>query len=204
DADGAGAGDDDRAGELLVEDLLLVGDHVLAHLDAGQHPGHRAGGDDEVVELQLPGLAVVEGDVHALGAGEGAPAVDLGDLVLLHEEVDALDDAVGDLAAALVGRAVGPRGAALDAALLLLGLQGVRELGVPQQRLGRDAPDVEADAAPVLLLDDGHLLAQLARADRRDIPTGAGAQDNNVKVIGHGVSMPSGAGRRPPGTPGGP
>ena len=30
DADGAGAGDDDRAGQLGVEDLLLVGDDVLA------------------------------------------------------------------------------------------------------------------------------------------------------------------------------
>src|SRR5699024_10867417 len=69
--------------------------------------------------------------------------------------------------------------------------------GVLQQRLGRDAADVEADTSPVLLLDDGHLLAQLARADRRDIPTRTGAQDNNVKVIGHrgqyAVPVPEGA-----------
>ena len=50
DADRAGAGDDDRAGQVLVEDLLLVGHDALAERRARDQPGGRAGGDDQVVE----------------------------------------------------------------------------------------------------------------------------------------------------------
>ena len=90
------------------------------------------------------------------------------------------------LAAALVGRAEGHRGVALDAELVLLLREDVRDLGVAEQRLGRDAADVEADAAPVLLLDDGHGLAELGGADGRDVTTGAGTKDENIEV-GHGA-----------------
>ena len=61
-------------------------------------------------------------------------------------------------------------------------VEDVRELGVAQQRLGRDAADVEADPAPVLLLDDGDRLAELGGADRGDVPTGAGTEDDDVEV----------------------
>ena len=50
--------------------------------------------------------AVVQRDLHRVRVDERAPPVELGDLVLLHQEVDALDPAVGDLAAALEGGAV--------------------------------------------------------------------------------------------------
>jgi hypothetical protein len=50
DTDGTGPGDDDGARQLVVENLLLVGDHVLRYRDPGQHPGDGTGGDDEVVE----------------------------------------------------------------------------------------------------------------------------------------------------------
>ena len=106
DADRAGAGDHDRAGELVGEDLLLVGDDVLGELGAGHQPGGRAGGDDDVVGGDGAGLAVLELDLDGLGVLEGAPAVDLLDLVLLHQEVDALDDGVRHLAAARVRRLV--------------------------------------------------------------------------------------------------
>ena len=132
-------------------------------------------------------LAVVVLDVDPGRAGEGAPAVDLGDLVLLHQEVDALDDAGAHVAAALVGRAEGHRGVALDAELRLLVLERVRQLGVLEQGLGRDAADVEADTSPVLRLHHGDLLAELGGADRGDVATGAGAEDEGVEVrVGHG------------------
>ena len=182
DADRARAADDDRAGQVLVEDLLLVGDDVLADLHAGQHPHARTGGEDQVVEGVRRGAALVVLDVDRLRAGQSPPAVDLGDLVLLHQEVDALDDAGAHLARPRVGRAEGHRGVALDAVLLLVVRQQVRQLGVPEQRLGGDAADVEADAAPVLVLDHGHRLAQLGRADRRDVAARAGSENQHVEV----------------------
>ena len=50
------------------------------------------------------------------------------------------------------------------------------------QRLARDAADVEADPAPVLLLDDRDLLPQLRRADRRDVTTRTGTEHNDVEI----------------------
>ena len=68
-------------------------------------------------------------------------------------------------------------------------VEDVRQLGVAQQRLGRDAADVEADAAPVLLLDDRDLHAELGGADGGDVPTGAGTEDDDVEVLAHGTSL---------------
>ncbi len=102
----------------------------------------------------MPSLSTLTPCLPSAWPGQGAPAVDLGDLVLLHQVVDALGAGVGDLAAALVGRAERHRGVALDPERLLLVGDDVRDLGVAQQRLRRDAADVEADPAPVLLLDD--------------------------------------------------
>ena len=56
----------------------------------------------------------------------------------------------------------------------------VEDLGRAQQRLGRDAAPVEADAAEVLALDDRGLEAKLRRADRGDIAAGAGAEHDDV------------------------
>ena len=149
----------------------------------------------EVYDEVVPSLSTLDA-VLAVGAGEGAPAVDLGDLVLLHQVVDALGAGVGDLAAALVGRAEGHRGVALDPERLLLVRDDVRDLGVAQQRLGRDAADVEADTAPVLLLDDPDGLAELGGADRGDVPTGAGTEDEDIEVghVAHTASLVASAG----------
>jgi hypothetical protein len=58
----------------------------------------------------------------------------------------------------------------------------VRQLGVTEKGLRGDAADVEADTAPVLLLDDGGAESELCRADSSDVPTGTGSEDNDVIV----------------------
>ena len=61
----------------------------------------------------------------------------------------------------------------------------LEQLGGVQQRLRRDAADVEAGAAEGrVLLDHGDLHAELRRADGADIAAGAGADDD--EVVGHG------------------
>ena len=57
----------------------------------------------------------------------------------------------------------------------------VIDLGRAQQRLGRDAAPVQADAAEMIALDDGGLEAELRRADRGDIAAGTGADDEKVE-----------------------
>ena len=173
-------------GSSSVEDLLLVGHDVVAHRHARSI---RTFAPVAMIRLSRCTTRCCrpcrpDAVLAALVAGEGAPAVDLGDLVLLHQVVDALGAGVGDLAAALVGRAEGHRGVALDPEGLLLLGDDVRDLGVAEQCLGGDAADVEADAAPVLLLDDPDALAELGGADRGDVATGAGTEDEDVEV-GH-------------------
>ena len=188
-ADGAGATDDDGPRNGVGEDLLLVGDDVGRAARARQHARGGAGGDDRVLERDRAALPVIGGDGDAVGVDERAPAVDLGDLVLLHQEVDALGHPIRYLAAARERLAVVEGHLALDAVDVGLLEDDVRQLGVAQQRLGRDAADVEADTAPVPLLDDGHLLAQLGCADGRDVPGGTSAENNDVEFKAHEVTL---------------
>ena len=68
---------------------------------------------------------------------------------------------------------------------LLVHLRGVDD------GLRRDAPDVEADAAHVLALDDGGLDLELTEPDSRGITTGAGADHDGIEtLLGHGRVLP--------------
>ena len=65
----------------------------------------------------------------------------------------------------------------------------VEQLGRVQQRLRRDAADIEAGAAEGrVLLDHRDLHAELRRADGADIAAGAGADDDEV-VGGHAGTL---------------
>ena len=123
-------------------------------LDAGKQAHPRAGRDDRVVERHPLARPVGLRDVDGVGIDERAAALVLGDLVLLHQVVDALDVRVGHLAAAIPRDAEVEVHVARDAEQLGLVVERVREVGVLQQSLGGDAAHVEAHTAPVLLFDD--------------------------------------------------
>src|SRR5688572_7124375 len=57
------------------------------------------------------------------------------------------------------------------------------DFGGPQQRLGRDAAPVEADAAKLFALDDRSLQTQLAGANGGNIPSRARTKDDEVVSI---------------------
>ena len=88
---------------------------------------------------------------------EPAGSVEHLDLAVLAHAGDAADQRVDDLLLALLGdREVDGRGAGLDAELA--GVVDVPEHGSRlEERLGRDAPAVEARAAETVLLDECHL-----------------------------------------------
>ena len=132
-----------------------------------------------------------------VGVGELPVAVDLGDLVLLHQEVHAGDAALGDLAAAVEGDAVVEGRLAADAERLGFLGEDVGEFGVAQQRLRRDAADVEADPAPVLGFDDGGVQPELGGANGRDVSAGTGSENDDV-IVSHVVNPSSRCGRRDP------
>ena len=128
---------------------------------------------------------------------DAAGALERGDLVLPEQEGDALGRRVDHLALALheLGE-VELRRADLDAVhgeIVARLLEQVRGL---QQRLGRDAADIEAGAAEGrALLDHRHLHAELGGADRRHIAAGTGADHDEVEgFVAMCSSRPSEAG----------
>ena len=140
-----------------------------------------------MLELERFRFTVVERHVEGVRAGERAPAVVLVNLVLAHQEMHALDAPFGYLAAALERDGVIHRNRAigLDTELLALVREQMSQFGVLQQRLGRNAADVQAHAAPVLLLDNRGLEAQLAGANGRHITARPRAQHDHIILLRH-------------------
>ena len=85
-------------------------------------------------------------------------------------------------AGAQVRREIGERDAVAPRALQL-----VDQKRAAQERLGRDATDVQAHAAQFVRFDARGLQAELARADRRDVTARSSANDDNVEVCSNCV-----------------
>ena len=120
-------------------------------------------------------------------AGQLAVAFHGLDLVLLHQELEALGVLGDDFLLALLNR--GPvqlaRVHAFDAEFLGL-FQVIPEFGVEQQRLGRDAAHVQAGAAEEsVFFDESGLQAVLAGANRGSV-SGRSAADDGYVVSGFG------------------
>ncbi len=183
----------------VVEDLFAV--------DGQGRDGPRASprGDDQVRARDL-GRLTDRLAVHRLRRLDGDAALaeqrrlahEHVDLVLLHQEADALVHLVGYAARALDdGREVEldvaqPRGRAVagggrDKPVVGEVAHLAGQFGTLEQRLRRDAADVEAYAAELVLLDDGRAEAELVRADGGFVAAGAGADhDDVVRGVCHG------------------
>src|SRR6185312_3852729 len=83
----------------------------------------------------------------------------------------------------------------VDAKMLETVCRVLVELGGVEQRLGRDAADIEARAAKGRpFLDHGHLHAELGGADRRDIPSRPRTDDGKIEYICHNEPLDTGPG----------
>ena len=67
----------------------------------------------------------------------------------------------------------------------------VEERAGRDQRLRRDAADVQAGAAEELLLDHGHLLAELREPDGAHVAGRTGADDDDLLLLSHGTNLRS-------------
>ena len=162
-------------------------DALLVDLDAFQARHVGTGGDDDGFGVERLHLAVGAGDFDLAGDGDTAGAEISIDLVLLEQEVDALDVAVDALVLERHHRGeieLGRGDADAHFAEAMAGL--LEQFGGVQQRLRRDAADIEAGAAEGrALFNDGGLQAQLGRADGADIAAGTGADDDEVVFVSH-------------------
>jgi hypothetical protein len=176
-----------RAGR--SDDLLFV------DLDARQRHHLGARGDDDVLGLNRLSAGAIGRDRNLVPAEQARRALDVGDLVFVEQELDALGEVGDDLVlAAHHRRQVERRAVDLHA----VRRQPVRRFLVKvrglQQRLRGNAADIEAGPAKrTALLDAGGLETELRCADGAHIAAGSAADDDEVELsIRHGCIPPNG------------
>src|ERR1700680_503912 len=160
-------------------------DALLVDLYSAQPRHVGTGGDHDIFGVQRLLLAAFASDLHLARARDAAGAVESVDLVLLEEEIDALDVALYPLVLEFLhARQIELRRRHTDAHGGELVASLLEQLGGIEQRLRRDAADVEAGAAegPVLL-HHRSLKAELCGADRAHVAAGTAADDDDV--VGH-------------------
>ena len=191
--DRARADDEHRLGHLVQRDALVAVDHPLAVVfEEGQLDRHAAGGEEDVLRLERFLRAALVGDLDRVGVDQFAEALHDLDLVFLHQVGDAAGELAHDFDLALHHRAEIDLDVAGDDAVR--GETFPREmeiLGRGEERLARDAADVEAGAAErLVLLHDGGLEAELRGANGGDVTAGTAANDDELIIkIGHGGSL---------------
>ncbi|MNV69205.1 hypothetical protein D3C71_1621060 [compost metagenome] len=149
---------------------------------ARQGSGFGAGGNDDVLGLQLSLAAIFGLDDDLADAVQSPPAFDPVDLVLAEQVLDALGQASHALVLLFhhLGEVEGRFD--FDAEVRELCSAGCFiELGGMQQRLGWHAANIQAGTAQRrATFHTGHAQAQLTRTDRRVVAARAATDDHHV------------------------
>ena len=162
-------------------------DHFPIGRHAGQQRDFGTGGDDEV-----PGGDDAVTHLNRLCIDEAGFALHPLHLVLLEQHLDAAGEFLHGLVllAQQDGKIEGDIvGLHAELGQMPAG-QFLIQMAAVEQRLRRDAANVEAGAAQRrALLHAGHLQAMLRRANGSDITAGAAADDDDIKFrVGHGTA----------------
>ena len=193
DADRARADDDDVLGQRVhLEDVVARHDALAVRVRPGQRLDPRAGRDDDVGRVQdaiaaLAGRPVLAGlaDPDLARAVQAAAALDPRDLVLVDEGLEPGPHPLHDgVPAGRHRRVVDDRLAGERQAVVLGVLDAVGERRRFEERLGRDAPAMEARPADLVLVDERDLQAELGGTERRGVPARARAEHDEIEVIG--------------------
>src|SRR5690625_1637906 len=192
DTDCAGAANDETLRRRLLEHGFAVRDDFLAVDRQGRDlPRARTGGNDDMLGADLTLFADLLA-VHVLGrldrdlafAGDTCAAVDDVDLVLLHQELDALVHLARHVAASLDDLVKLGRNLTLKLESVRIQIARVfKHFGATQQRLGRDTADVQADAAQLILLDDRCLETEMRGPDSRLVATWSRSDHDDIVLI---------------------
>jgi len=181
DADDSAAEHDDLLRNEVELQRLLGGDDAATDLEPGKAARVRTGGEHHV--LARDGVVA---DLHGGGGGQAAGALDGRDAARLQQALQAFVLA-GDDALAVLRHSRDVDALELGGDPELRRLAGeIGDLGRVQQGLGRDAADMQAGAADLVLLDETNRQTQLGGADRSGVSATPGAQHDKVKILlGH-------------------
>ena len=185
DPDGARAHDDQRFRHCRqVQDLLVAENRLPVKFDSGQTARLGARSDENVLGAHLGRLPILlnRDDPRRLDLANPQHGFHF---VFAEEVLQTLIVLFDDLIfASAHGLPIERDALALDAKFPGM-LEKVVELGIEEQRLGRDAAPIQAGAAKDwFAFDDECLQTPLARADGRHVASGAAADDGQV-VLRH-------------------
>ena len=158
-------------------------------LETGQHARFRTRGNDNVFGFECLRFAAFA-HFHLAAALECGKAVNGVDLVLLHQEFDALGVLAHNFALAVEdARIIDARVIAVKSLLFRM-REVLPHIGGVQERLGGDAADVEAGAPElVVFFDNGRFEAVLPGADRGGVAAGT-ASDHDEIVCHFNLRIP--------------
>ena len=161
-------------------------DRLAIEWKAGHGPGFCPGADEDVLSFVSCLVPILVRDFDIIRGGQSSNPADVIDLVLLEEELDASTQFVGDFAAAADDLApVEAQAFHLQTELLGAMGDGVIELRIFQQSLGRNAAPVETRSTSAIHFDAGHFFAELSGANGTNV-SGWSATNNN-EVVGHEI-----------------
>ena len=187
-ANRAGADDEKFLGRLLEAKCLGAAHNRFAvERHAREVDRHAAGRNHDVVGCDFGRLALVRLDPHFARLGDGAETGEGRDFVALHQRAHASGERFHDLVFATEhGREVEADLVEHDAVFGRFLFCKNKMVAGGEQRLARDAADIEAGAAEfIVLFDDGGFESELRGADGGDVAARTGADDDDVEFI-HG------------------
>jgi len=125
-------------------------------------------------------------DREATFAGQPPVPIEDGDLVLAQQIGDAIGELLGDRARSRDDLAGIEADVFCGEPEFIETMEQMINLRAAQQRLGRDAAPIEADAAELLALDERRLHAELRSPDRSNVAARPAAEDDQVEGrLGH-------------------
>jgi hypothetical protein len=178
--------DNHGRGDFFQAQNFYIGqDGFAIRLKAGKGLCFRAGRQDDFLCSDFPCLALGVGYADASRRDEPPKALDGFDVILLEQQFDAFGKPGHYLAFPRLDSRPIHRKVLADYPEFLGVFEIIVHLGVHQEGFGRDAAHMQASAAKlVILLDDGRLQAQLARANCGDITSRSAADNHHIKCRG--------------------
>ena len=177
--------DGHRRGHLFEVQELVGGHHpTTVDLEPGQGPGHRPRRQDDVRPISTR-PASSPSTTRTRRSGSSVPVPErIGDLATLQQPRQALEQLVDHAVLPVLADRELQRAARATWTPKSRGrTDGAVHGGGLEELLGRDAAPMQAGAADLVPLDDGHREPGCGSVERRGVPAGPATNDDDVELV---------------------